>query len=182
MGYEVKFKIKELDNKFKPQFKDKPCDEDEMFKQKQILLNFIMIFPERGEYLNMNKIYNDFDMYFRIYVSYLEENWKWSIQERLKKDEWTEENEIYFCGWEFSQNRGDVDLDKTKEYYFEHLFNIYSVVKTPDYFTDKEHYHDKYYDISKYIDEFTEAYYDELNKDFVNFYRDKEETEIDESY
>lgn len=71
---------------------------------------------------------------------------------RCEKDD-----ELVYCGWEYSRDEPDLDIDEHRQMTLKSLSTFAIVVKTPDYFKEQELFYDKMEDITSEIDAFCDT-------------------------
>lgn len=176
MGYEASFKIKEaLDDRFKPIFRE--IKKDDIAKHRVILVATCMLEKKSDNSFDLHKIYEDIAIATRLYITYLTEDWKHDLKKSLEKD-----NEVTVCGWEYSDTgRTHLDINELTNDIIERLFYI-SIDKSISILEDSEKYYNKLNLIKSELDELPDLIYDILMYDLYCTYKDKENSEFNESY
>lgn len=183
MGYQTTFRLKgELDDQFKTWMKS--VTKSELTKYKVVLEGICMLPVEKNDNMRghtyMYKLYGDINTAVSMYVEYIIESWKIWIKDRIN-----ENNEIYFCGWEYS-NSGNNSPWESKEdlvdFFTEQLF-LYVIQPTQGAFEYKnDDYYDKLQKVSDSINEIEDSVYGMMNHKFVNRYRDSEDAYESDGY
>lgn len=161
MGYQITWKVKdlpELDPRFKTQWDD--IKELENIVQEYRLSLLI-------EALNLNKSSNsssikELRLKFTMYKILLQEKWKFDLQEKLK------EEEIWFCGWEYSKDESVED--STTE--FDNLCILSLTTKEADPIEDSSYFDEKSLKITEILDSLEDSVHYELSHQFVDMYRE----------
>lgn len=94
--------------------------------------------------------------------------------------------ELVFCGWEYADDRSDDhDINETKKYVLDRLFDIALLSKHYDYYDDSEMFCHKANDITELIDYLKDEVYKSVDFEVIRAYKDDivnddEEDEEDE--
>lgn len=183
MGYETTFRLKGgLDDQFKTWMNK--VSQSDLTKYKVVLEGICMLPVNRDErdrsFTYLDTLYGDIRMGVAMYVKYIVEKWKVSLKARIN-----DKNEIWFCGWEFSDSARDSlwdDEDDLTDFYTEQLF-LDVIQPTQGAFEYKnEDYHIKLQQVSDTIKGIEDSVYDMMNHKFVERYRDSEDAYESDGY
>ena len=183
MGYQTTFRLKgELDNQFKTWMKS--VTKSELTKYKVVLEGICMLPIEKTDNMRghtyMYKLYDDINTAVTMYVNYIVESWKIDLKNRID-----ENNEIWFCGWEFSDSGNDSPWENKEDlvdFFTEQLF-LYVIQPTSGAFDYKnDDYYDKLQKVFDNINDIDDSVYDMMNHKFVNRYRDSEDAYESDGY
>jgi len=184
MGYEITFKIKEYDEKFKG-FSKEPLTDEELLIHKAAFEGYCMYPGDSNDSIRMHTIAKSLMFNLRLYTNYLVDSWKASKQKEFESLEPDENGyrELYFCGWSYKDEQRRETIDDLIDLTYSQLYFIV-ITPTPDRFNHEEsnRYQEKLNEIKDIIDEIECSIYEILNHEFLDFYRAKEDTIIEESY
>lgn len=165
MGYEVSLiKPQELDSKFKSTFhySDKELEE-EIESAKLELIIYCM---------QSHEVPKIKDLRFRInmLILLLEEQSKKNIEHMMSPDN---EEEAWLCGWQYSK-----ECDFTKEDIINMLLKDLTIlaylVKTPDYFEEREKFYEKLNQIEEALSEIDSNISEIMNHELIALYKGEE--------
>lgn len=163
MGYDITIlKPKEIDDRFVPQFNN--YNEQQLEEQiTDIKYDIIkMCMDEPKDTIVMKN--SDLRFRIRMYVSMLGEHVRNRIANDLEKD-----GEVHFCGWHLVSN-DDTNLESVIEWTAENLIEYRMLVRTPDFFEERENFYTKLERIKEQLD-LEETVCDYVSRDFVNTYK-----------
>ena len=175
MGYETHFRLKgELDNRFKSWMKE--VKKEEIERQKNVLLATCMLTKlDKGDSFELSKAYETISMAFRMYLNYLVESWKISLQQRLDyEDEYDKKGEVYFCGWNHAEGNGGPTWESEEDIINYFVPNIFLLAVEPcasPFDRENDTYHEKLEQISEYVDDIECSVIDMMDGQFISFYR-----------
>lgn len=86
-----------------------------------------------------------------------------------------ENGTIWYCGWEYSKDECDWDLNELVERNTKTLTLLKQVVETPDYFDKCERFYDKMNEIDEHLDGFEEICRDIAIYEIMNMMREFQE-------
>lgn len=183
MGYETTFRLKgKLDDNFKPRWRERPytCDIE---KGKNVLLaTCVLSDASDADSAKLNKLYDKVSVAFKIYRSYLVEDWKWCTQNHLEKNN----NEIYFCGWEHADNNNPTweNEDELDNFFIPRLFLLAAFPCSSPYMeNDKDNtYSNKIERLLEYINDIEDCVNSMMDYQFINRYRDSEDADESDGY
>lgn len=157
MGYQVTFKpTQEAMEKYKPWGFDKGTYVSAENGVREMQLNILTYCLKNHKEEGFNKIYKDLSFMVRLFKNYIEEEEKEWAYKRWLEDE---NNELWYCGWEFCRERED-DGDILVNNLIEELVILTDVVETPNYFTDATNFNEKLTEISQKLDDYKQAFSD----------------------
>lgn len=181
MSYQTTFRLKkELDSQFKSWMKS--VSQSELTKYKVILEGTCMLPVKEDNSVYSTYLHKCYDLVhsaISMYVKYLSESWKIGLTHRID-----ENNEIFFCGWQYSNN--DVSPweseDAIIDFYTEELF-LYTIQATKGAFDyENTDYQDKLQKVADVVNSIEESVYDMWNQKFVERYRDSEDADESDGY
>lgn len=182
MGYQTNFRLKgELDSQFKSSYY-KDISKKEVQRYKSVLVAICMSeLPEdkRTNFFELSayfdKLYTAVQACVNIYI----ETWKQNLKDRF------EGNEVYFCGWEYSDGR-DVSIWDNEEdlicFYANDLFEILTSPAKSRFDEENDTYCKKLQQISDQVDSLEESVWSLMNQKFINFYRDSDKADESDGY
>lgn len=91
--------------------------------------------------------------------------------ENLAYNQFQEDGEIGFFGWDKARESVWESIDELCKVNYENLF-IIAMVKTPDYFENKDNYYEKYNDICVIIDEFRDSSFTYAQLELMEKFKD----------
>lgn len=183
MGYETTFRLKgELDTQFKT-WMDKVSQSD-LTKYKVVLEGICMLPVSRNEkdrgFFYLYNLYSDIRTAVQMYVKYVSEKWKEDLKDRID-----DKNEIWFCGWEFSDSTGNSpweDEDDLTDFFTEQLF-LYVIQPTKGAFEhENDDYDEKLQKVSDTINDIEDSVFGMMNHKFIDRYRDSEDAYESDGY
>lgn len=77
-------------------------------------------------------------------------------------------NELVFCGWEYSRDEPDLEISEHMPSVLKTLAMLAIVVKTPDYFKDQELFYEKMNDITSEIEGFCDTCVTSTDFEIIN--------------
>ena len=87
-------------------------------------------------------------------------------------EQFEKNGEIAYCGWTYSHEYPDFTIDETKENTTSQLAILKSIVRTPDYFEEKDKFFEKLNDITEIVDCFVDNCYDIARYEIIEMFRD----------
>lgn len=182
MGYQTTFRLKKnIDDDFVSWMKEiKP---EELVKAKTILgATCITAIDEYGDKKNhiidKYKIWDAISIAMKQYIYLLREDWKINLKSRIN-----ENNEVSFCGWNYSDGHGSLafeSLDVYSAFLMEQIFPI-AISSTKGRFErDNEDFYEKERQIYEYINVMEEEVWEIMDHDFIKRYRDNEDADEDD--
>lgn len=175
MGYECDFKIVgELDE----QFKTWSTTTQDLNEYKTMLVAICMLNREKSS-VYVHAIYKEVATFTNLYFSVIEDSWKFSLKKELEKD-----NNVHFCGWEFSSRGDGFDEDEYENYKNRVIQNLVYIAinDCPSVMEDSGKYFEKIRLIEEELVGIEEVVYDTWNHKLFDFYKDKDGSEFNESY
>lgn len=183
MGYQTTFRLKkELDSEFKP-YISKPIDASEKLEGKMMITaecmkNIKTVTDSKDNEkieIDYRRLFKSISWQVRSYVLTLQQDWKYYIEQELKKNN----NEIWFCGWEYSDGRGSISswdsIDEVVSFFTEQLF-LHAMHSTSSPYADEhDDYYQKLQEVSDQINEIEDSVNRTMDSEFISFYRDNEE-------
>ena len=121
---------------------------------KKELLVLCMKKHEDAPYFNINKRISEIRFKLQSIKHYVDAKTRHDIYEQYCNDE---NNEFYFCGWEYSRPYEYDDIESITEQVIEKLILLSEIVETPNYFTEIEYFYDKVNAINGEIEYFCES-------------------------
>ena len=172
MGYDITIiKPNEIDDRFVPQYKH--YDEKEVEAQiNDIKYDIIKVCMEPPK---ENILVNNNDLRFRLktYITLLGEYTRNRIASDIEKN-----GEVHFCGWHLVTH-DECSLDSIIDYTLDNLIEYRMLVRTPDFFEERNNFYEKLNLIKEQLD-LEETVCDYISRDFVQTYKDKYEKKFDE--
>lgn len=185
MGYEITIKIKEYDERFKSSYRE-PIRPDELLADK-VALEGYCLYPEESEgLLRLHQIAKSLMFHIRCYVNRVVQSWKLQKEKQFNESPPDEDGyrELYYCGWGFAHEDSSEDTVESRiELFFEELFFLV-ITPTPDRFEHDEsnRYEKKLEQVKEVIDEIEGIIWEIMDHEFLDFYRAREDTKVEESY
>lgn len=183
MGYEIvlkNIKWEDIDNKFKPTSLKRP-DESELNASKvQFVAECLNTRVNKDHKLRfeMKNIYDDLITSLYFLALNIKEHWAWRIKSELVDNE-----EIYRCGWNHSENSGNEDSpEDILNKYMEVIFYFVSTIPSVDWYEDEDKWYKHKEYITDVVDDFIGEYEEALDNEFFYKYRNDKNTEVEESY
>lgn len=177
MGYENTLKIKgEIDERFKSNRTF--IDRNNLESYKALLFGTCLCHYDSTDSVARKNIYSEIATLTRMYFWEIEEIWKYDLKKTLEECN----NEFYVHGWEFAH---DDYYDFNKEDYLHKVISdlfIYTICANVSMLDDKEKWEEKFSIISGIVENIYDTIFEILDHDFYDTYRNKEETEQEESY
>lgn len=90
---------------------------------------------------------------------------------QIVKNTFNDEGEFWFCGWEYARE-SQIDYDRVYNCYVENLSILAEIVKTPDYFDDREKFDEKVNAIQEELDGFEDLVYTEYRHKLCEKFKD----------
>lgn len=182
MGYQTNFRLKgELDDKFKS-FYSKEISKKEIQRYKSALVAVCMDELPKDKRSNFFELTRVFDILYtsvQACVNIYIETWKQNLKDRF------EDNEIHFCGWEFSDGR-DISIWDNEEdlicFYVNDLFEVLISPSSSRFDKDNDTYYTKLQQVSDQVDSLEESVWSLMNQEFINFYRDNDKADESDGY
>lgn len=161
MGYELMVTIPSIVDEFKSY---STYSEVDTLKARTAVVVYCM-----QDHENVDKLINDLNMRLEMYKSVITLLWKYNINESFKKTK-----VFTFCG-------SSYDYEKN---YFTSTLQYLSVISNVkvNYFDEHSNWGTKYSDIIEILEEFEENVYGELNKKFIDIYKNVDGAVTEESY
>lgn len=163
MGFEIDFiPTKEfIDEKLKPLVKYKSDKNDIPYLKTDILVYCLGDYDETRKVMSRLK----FNLKYLYEIIRLE-----VIQGAVERFE--EEGQIWYCGWQYSRDECDWELDDLVGRTTKSLTILKQSVKTPDYFNENELFYDKINKIDGEVDEFEDSCRDIAIYEVMNMLRE----------
>ena len=105
-----------------------------------------------------------------IYLRFIEKAIESDINQMIK-DNFNEDNEFWFCGWEYARE-SQLDYERVFNGYIENLSILAEIVKTPDYFEDREKFDEKVNAIQEELEGFEDFIYTEYRHKLCEQFKD----------
>lgn len=154
MGYEIHFKPSaEKMETYKPWGYDKPNYESEEKRVESTRLELLSYCLKDHKESGTYQIQKQIEFYLKLLSGQIEANEKEFAYKRWLEDD---EHELWYCGWEFSHEEGH-DIDIITQETLEHLVLLSYVVETPNFFSDRENFWEKYRVIRDYLEDYISA-------------------------
>lgn len=108
------------------------------------------------------------------------ENYKYMENVRLTKmfdseeGSWKKKGEIVFCGWEYSKDSDEHDIENTKSYVIDRLFVLGTLVKHYDYYNDDELFLKKQNEINDLLEYLKDEVEYSVDFEVIDYYKDCE--------
>ena len=80
-----------------------------------------------------------------------------SLSRNASYRQFKEENEIWFCGWDYSRPYDAPDMSETEEYVLKNLLIETFIIKTPEYVGNEEIFYEKIGRITELVEYFVET-------------------------
>lgn len=166
MGYEIDFKpTKEfVEEKLKKLIQYKPKNNELPYIKTDILIYCL------GEADDTRRVMNRISFNLRYMYDLIRYD---EIQYAINRFE--ENGTIWYCGWEYSKDDCDWDLDELVERNTKTLTLLKQVVETPNYFDNGERFYDKINEIDEHLDGFEEICRDIAIYEIMNMMREFQE-------
>lgn len=164
MGYQITWKTKDIledvKSNYSTNFKDKNRLKDSI---SEVRKDFIITCMRANKESSLNLL--DIKYKFNTLKNLYKDLWVFDLYERL------EEDELWFCGWEYSREDNDSDYIETL---LENILLYSYCSKDSDPISDADYFFEKYDKITEEIAGIEDCVYDYMNHKFVDTYRDKQ--------
>lgn len=179
MSYKTTFRLKkEIDGDFVSWMAE--INPEDLAKAKTIFGSTCMTAidensDKKNHIIDKYKIWDSISSAMKQYIFLLREDWKVNLKSKIN-----ENNEVSFCGWNYSDGHGGStfeNLDAYSAFLMEQIYPI-AISSTKGRFEkDNEDFYEKEHQIYEYINEMEDEVWEIMDQEFIERYRDNEDAD-----